>query len=109
MDIAFGDCLSVGSFCYALILVDQGTCYNWTFGLKTLLLDSILATKRLFCSAAGSLACCFYCDCNAKCFGTVISEYLIDNCSKVVAAPAKQQLSNGPLEDYGAHGEGVFD
>ncbi len=28
MDIAFGDCLSVGGFCYALILIDQATWYN---------------------------------------------------------------------------------
>ncbi len=32
MDIAFGDCLSVGSFRYALILVDRATRYNWAFG-----------------------------------------------------------------------------
>ena len=31
-------------------------------------------------------------------FGTAISEYLIDNQSKVVAAPAKQQSSIGLVE-----------
>ncbi len=36
MDIAFGDCLSVGGFKYALVLVDQATRYNWTFGLASL-------------------------------------------------------------------------
>jgi hypothetical protein len=35
MDIAFGDCLSVGGFRYALILVDCATWFNWTFGLKS--------------------------------------------------------------------------
>ena len=79
MDIAFGDCLSVGGFRYALILVDCATRYNWAFGLKNLLLDAVLATIRLFCAAAGSLAICFYCDCYLKLFGTAISEYLIDN------------------------------
>ena len=29
LDIAFGDCVSVGGFRYALILVDHATCYNW--------------------------------------------------------------------------------
>jgi hypothetical protein len=29
MDIAFGDCFSVGGFWYALILVDCATRYNW--------------------------------------------------------------------------------
>ena len=50
MDIAFGDCLSIGGFCYALILVDCATWYNWTFGLKMLTLDSILSTLCLFCA-----------------------------------------------------------
>jgi hypothetical protein len=46
MDIAFGDCLSIGGFCYALILVDRTTRYNWTFGLKmlTFCLDKLLQT-----------------------------------------------------------------
>jgi hypothetical protein len=74
MDIAFGDCLSAGSFCYALILVDCSTWYNWAFGLKNLLLDAILDAIQLFCVAAGSLAQCFYCDCDLKLFGTAISE-----------------------------------
>jgi hypothetical protein len=73
MDIAFGDCLSIGGFCYALILVDRATWYNWTFGLKSLSLDCILAALRLFRAAAGSLARCFYCDCDTKLFGTSIS------------------------------------
>jgi hypothetical protein len=32
MDIAFGDCVSIGGFCYVLILVDHVTRYNWSFG-----------------------------------------------------------------------------
>ncbi len=58
MDIAFGDCLFVGGFRYALILVDRATQYNWAFGLKNFSLDAILDTIRLFCAAAGSLAQC---------------------------------------------------
>ncbi len=54
----------------------------------------------LLLSAAGSLAGCFYSDCNTKHFGTVISEYLIDNDSKVVPAPAKHQSSNGLVESH---------
>jgi hypothetical protein len=100
MDIAFGNCLSIGSFRYALILVDCATQYNWAFGLKNLLLEAILAAIRLFCAAAGSLAQCFYCDCDIKLFGTAISKYLIDNDSKVVAAPAKCQLPNGLVESH---------
>ncbi len=100
IDIAFGDCLSIGGFWYALFLVDRATCYNWTFGLKTLTSDSILAALCLFWASAGSLARCFYSKSNVKLFGLAIREYLIDSNSKVVAAPAKFQLSNGLAESY---------
>ncbi len=43
MDIAFSDSLSIGGFRYALILVGQATRYNWVFGLKNFLSDSILS------------------------------------------------------------------
>jgi hypothetical protein len=100
MDIAFGDCLSVGGFRYVLVLVDRATWYNWAFGLKNLSLVAILAAIRLFQAAAGSLAKCFYCDCDLKLFGTAINKHLTNNQSKVVAAPAKQQLSNGLVESH---------
>ncbi len=100
MDIAFGDCVSVGGYRFALILVDRATCYNWAFGLKTLSSSCIHSALRLFRAATGSLACCFYCDCDHKNFGMAISEYLIDNKSKVVAAPAKCQSSNGLVESH---------
>ncbi len=89
MDIAFGDCVSVGGYHYALILVDCATHYNWTFGSKTLSSECILSALCLFCTAASSLAHCFYCDCDPKLFGQAIRDYLVDNTSKVVAAPAK--------------------
>ncbi len=38
MDITFGDCVSIGGFRYALILVDCANRYNWTFGLKNVFL-----------------------------------------------------------------------
>ncbi len=36
VDIAFGDCVSVGGYKFALIFVDCTTRYNWSFGLKSL-------------------------------------------------------------------------
>ncbi len=41
-----------------------------------------------------------YCDCDAKLFGHKISYYLINNNSKVVAAPAKRQSANGLVESH---------
>ena len=100
LDIAFGDCLSVSGFKYALILVNCANQYNWTFSLKSLSLDCILLALQLFWASAGGLARCFYCDCDAKLFGTAVSEYLIGNHSKVVAALAKRQSSNGLVESH---------
>ncbi len=36
LDIVFGDCVSVGGFCYALVLVDRATRYTWVYGMKDL-------------------------------------------------------------------------
>jgi hypothetical protein len=100
MDIAFCDCLSVGGFCYALIIAGLMTQYNWSFGLKDLSLDSALGAIQDFCAMAGSLALCFYCDCDAKLFGHKISNYLIGISSKVVVTPAKCQLANSLVESH---------
>jgi hypothetical protein len=100
VDIAFGDCLSVEGFHYVLVLVDRATCYNWTIGLKDVSSTSILNVLRLFHAAAGSLARCFYCNCDLKLFGSAIQEYLTNANSKIVAAPAKQQSANGLVESY---------
>jgi hypothetical protein len=88
VDIAFGDCILVGDFRYALILVDRATRYNWVHGLKDLLSDSILSALRYFKADAWSYACCFRLDCDAKLFCMRIQEHLIDNDSNIVAAAA---------------------
>jgi hypothetical protein len=98
MEIAFGNFVSVGRYCYNLILIDRATQYNWTFGLKTLSSVDIMSAIRLFRAAAGLLARCFYLDCNLKLFGLVVSKYLIDGQSKVVTTPAKHQSANGLVE-----------
>jgi hypothetical protein len=95
MDIAVGDCLSIVSFWYALILVDRGSRYNWAFCLKELSSDNILEALRESCTVTGALAQCFYCDCEAELFGKAIRDYMIDNDSKVVAATPKCQSANG--------------
>jgi hypothetical protein len=92
--------VSLGGYWYALILVDRTTRYNRAFDLKTLSSNCILLALCLFHAAAGSLACCFYCDCDPKLFGRAISDYLVDNSLKVVAAPAKRQSSNGLVESH---------
>jgi hypothetical protein len=96
--IAFGDCILVGGFCYALILVNRATRYNWVYGLKDLSSDSILSALHYFKADAGSYACCFRSDCDAKLFGTRICEHLINNDSNIIATAAGQQSANGLVE-----------
>jgi hypothetical protein len=100
VDIDFGDCISVGGVCYALILVDRATRYNWVYGLKDLSSDSILSALRYFKADAGSYACCFRLDCDAKFFGTRIREHLINNDSNIVATAAGCQSANGLVESH---------
>ncbi len=100
MDIAFVDCVLVGFFCYALILVDRATRYNWVYGLKDLSSDSILSAQRYFKADAVSYACCFHSDCDAKSFSTCIQEHLINNDSNIVAATAGRQSANGLVESH---------
>ena len=100
IDIAFGDCVSVGGFRYAVILVDRATRYNWVYGLKDLSADSILSALHNFKADAGSYARCFRSDCDTKLFGTRIREHLIDNNSNIVATPAGRQSSNGLVESH---------
>jgi hypothetical protein len=66
--------------------------------LKDLLSVSILGAFCLFCASVGSLAQCFRSDCDLKLFGTAIQEYLIDNSSEIIAAPAGRQSSKGLIE-----------
>ncbi len=68
--------------------------------VKDLSSNSILGAIQVFFAVEGSLARCFYCDCDAKLFGHRIRDYLIDNNSKVVAIPAKRQLANGLVESH---------
>jgi hypothetical protein len=53
-----------------------------------------------FCASAGLLALCFRSDCDLKLFGTAIWEYLINNSSEIIAAPAGHQSSNGLVESH---------
>jgi hypothetical protein len=98
VDIAFGDCVLVGGFCYALILVYWATRYNWVYGLKDLSGNSILSALRLFKADAGSYDRCFRLYCNTKLFGTGIQEHLINNNSNILAMAAGWQLANGLVE-----------
>ena len=100
VDIAFGDCVSVGGFKFALIFVDRATRYNWTFGLKSLQHSDIQSAFLAFRDEAGSLARQFRCDCDEKLFGSAVRSFLHLNDSSIAASPAGRQSSNGLVESH---------
>ena len=100
IDIAFGDCLSIGGYKYALIFVDPATCYNWCFGLKSLHHDDIIAGFMTFRAETGGLACQFRCDCDEKLFGRHICFFLHLERLSFAASPAGCQSANGLVESH---------
>ncbi len=111
VDIAFGDCVSVGGYKFALVFVDRATRYNWTFGLMSLQHSDIQAAFLAFRAKAGSFACQFCCDCNEKLLGSAVRSFLHTNNSSIAAmaggATIFQRLSGIPLENHGPHVQGI--
>jgi hypothetical protein len=54
MDIVFGDCMSLGGFRYALLLVDVATRYTWLYGLQTVSSGDIIFALDAFRADAGA-------------------------------------------------------
>jgi hypothetical protein len=100
VDIAFGNCISVGGYKFALVFVDQATQYNWTFGLKSLQHSNIQAAFLAFHAKACSFARQFRCNCDEKLFGSAVRSFLHTNNSSIAASPAGQQSSNGLVESH---------
>ena len=95
LDIVHGDCVSLGGFKYALLLVDTATRYTWMFGLKTLTGASIISALEDFRSEAGSLPTRFHTDFDKKLIGGKVLRWLREHNTPIISAPARQQSSNG--------------
>ena len=100
VDIAFGDCMSVGGYKYALICVDRATCFNWCFRLKSLHHNDILSAFLAFRAEAGNLTRQFWCDCDEKLFGSHIWSFLHLQRSSIISSPAGRQSANGLVESH---------
>jgi hypothetical protein len=100
LNIAFGDCMSVGGFKYALIFVDPATRFNWCFGLKSLHQDGIISAFLAFHSEAGSLAHQFRCDCDEKLFGSHFHSFLHLDYSSIASSPTGRQFTNRLIESH---------
>ena len=100
IDIAFGNCMSIGGFKYALIFVDPATQYNWGFGLKLIHHDNIIAAFMAFFAEAGNLARQFFCDCDEKLFVSHLCLFLHLKLLSIISSPAEHQSANGLVESH---------
>jgi transposase InsO family protein len=98
LDIVFGDCVALGGYRYAIILVDVATRFTWVFGLTSLSSTDIIEALLAFRAAAGGLPKCFHSDFDKKLMGGRALHWILDNKSNIKAAPARRQSSNGLVE-----------
>ena len=98
LDIVFGDCVSLGGFRYALILVDVATRYCWIYGLTSVTSSAIIHALESFRAEAGGLPRRFHSDFDKKLVGGKALRWIRQNKSNIIAAPSKRQSSNGLVE-----------
>lgn len=98
MDIVFGDCLGLGGYRYALLLVDVATRYYWIFGMQALTFNEIISSLEQFVLAAGDVPQCFHTDFDKKLIGGKALRWILEHKSRAIASPSQCQSSNGLVE-----------
>jgi hypothetical protein len=98
MDIVFGDCVALGGFRYALVLVDVATRFTWVYGLTSLSSTDIIGALLQFRIAAGAMPKEFHSDFDRKLIGGQTLRWIQENHGSIKAAPARRQSSNGLVE-----------
>jgi hypothetical protein len=98
LDIVFGDCLALGGYRYALVLVDVATRYCWVFGMQALTSTEIISALNSFTSLAGMVPKCFHSDFDQKLIGGKARKWILESGSRIIAAPSNRQSSNGLVE-----------
>jgi transposase InsO family protein len=98
LDIVFGDCLALGGFRYAIVLVDVATRYCWVFGMQALTSNEIISALNSFTSIAGMVPKTFHSDFDQKLIGGKARQWILEAGSRIIAAPSNRQSSNGLVE-----------
>ena len=98
MDIVYGDSVALHGYRYALLIVDAATRYIWIYGLTSLTGGSIVDALAMFRSEAGRLPRRFHSDFDKKLIGGKALRYILQNNSRIIAANAGRQSSNGLVE-----------
>ena len=94
LNIIHGDCVSLESFKYTLILMDVATRYTWFFVLKSITSACIIAALEDFRAEAGHMPRRFQTDFDEKLIGGAVLRWLQTKESPIIAAPYHQQSSN---------------
>ena len=98
MDIVFGDCVGLGGFRYALLLVDVATWYCWIYGMMEVNSSDITGALEEFQVDAGGLPKRIHTDFYRKLMGDKALTWIVKDKSSVIDAPAGCQSSNGIAE-----------
>eukprot|EP00956_Cyclotella_meneghiniana_P032302 scaffold88129_cov23-Cyclotella_meneghiniana.AAC.1 len=97
MDIVYGDCVALGGYRYALLLVDVATRYTWIYGMQTTSAADIILALEAFKADTGTYPKTYHADFDQKLIGGAALRY-INKHSRIIAAPARRQSSNGLVE-----------
>lgn len=97
LDIVFGDCMALGGYRYALLLVDVATRYAWIYGMQTVSSADIIQALESFTADTGTHPKTYHADFDQKLIGGAALRYINKN-SRIIAAPARRQSSNGLVE-----------
>ena len=98
MDIVFGNCLSLGGYRYALIIVDVATRYCWIYGMSSIASANVVMALESFRSDAGGVPRTFHMDFDQKLMGGKALRWILAQNSRVIAANSGRQSSNGLVE-----------
>ncbi len=69
MDIVYNDCLPLGGYKYALLLVNVATQYAWVYGLSSINSAAIVDSLDSFRTNADGVAKTFHTDFNKRLIG----------------------------------------
>jgi hypothetical protein len=99
MDIAFGDCLLIGGYRYALVLVDViATRYCWVYGMQALTSNQIISCLEAFRCDADGVPKLFHFNFHKKLIGGKALRWIQEAKSHIIAAPSNRQSSNELVE-----------
>jgi hypothetical protein len=90
--------MGLGAFRYALLLVDVATRYCWIFGMQTLISSELINAFEAFQESANGTPKTFHCDFDNKLIGGKALKWIRLQKSRIIAAPAGCQSSNGLVE-----------